>query len=299
MPVKFVNGDTGESSKGNTSAVVNRVEALADRIKNLDVNSKNLDTEIKEINSEVVHLFFLYNTLKKEGITGKGVEEFGKSLESLNKTIEETAKKLGREVEEVHTESLGPNIWQYLKASEGSLDEAAALTELYKNYLTHHTKNGMPQHYDVYELDKFGEKAAALKKILLGYGDLSLSLDYFANQSGNTGTSGSSDGAINPNIIVRNPYNANKQEIAITNKPKESVGQQAFNQQQPLKEKHNEGFYSDLGKAGKNVGFAGGVLYVIGSVLAMGVMSSSLPMVVMYISMSLICLLYTSPSPRD
>jgi len=199
MPVKFVTGEIGESSKRNTSAVVSYVGVLEGRVKNLDVNSKNLDTEIKEINSEVVHLFAFYKTLKEEGITGKGVEEFGKSLENLNKTIEENAKRLGRGVEKVHTESLGPNIHQYLKASEGSPDEAAALTELHKNYLAHHTKNGMPQHYDVYELDKFGEKAAALKKILLGYGDLSLSLDYFANQSGNTGTSGGSANIIGGN----------------------------------------------------------------------------------------------------
>jgi len=179
MPVAekqpFVIVKTDESSKGNTSAVVSHVEALADRIKNLDINSKNLDTEIKEINSEVVHLFALYKTLKEEGITGKGVEEFGKSLENLNKTIEETAKKLGREVEEVHTESLGPKIHQYLKASEGSPEEEAALKELHENYHKYHTKNGMPQHYDVYELEEFRKKAAELKKILLGYRDIGIS----------------------------------------------------------------------------------------------------------------------------
>jgi len=54
----------------------------------------------------------------------------------------------------------------------------------------------MPQHYDVYDLNEFGKKAAELKKILLGYGDLSISLDYFANQSGNGGTNG-----ISANII--------------------------------------------------------------------------------------------------
>ncbi|MGC8586902.1 MAG: hypothetical protein ACP5K9_01265 [Candidatus Micrarchaeia archaeon] len=177
MTVKTLDTVNTIEVKANPEAktlVAQRIEELKDKVSKLDKNSS--EQEIRQINSEVVGWFSFGKTLQEEGVTGKGVDALNAALFDLNEAVAEAANRLGRDVEKVQIESMGPKVHHYIRAQEGSAEESAALKELHSKYLENHTKNGSPKHYDLYEFDSFKERAAMLKKMLLSYGDLGVSI---------------------------------------------------------------------------------------------------------------------------